>query len=200
MLATNFEVIQSTIRGHTGASMNDAFDIVNVTPQQAKEWLENNDFERQRPLREHHVLSLAEEMDAGNFIAHSAIVFARCGDKNYLIDGQHRLNAIVLSDKSVEMTILTKQASSMEQIERWYASIDQGLKRSTRDAIKAQNLHSEIGLSERHAGRMSAAVRLIASGFVDGGKGYTVHARSRSNIVISDLMKEWPTKGSDISS
>jgi hypothetical protein len=70
-----------------------------------------------------------------------------------------------------------------------------GLKRSARDAIKAQNLHSEIGLSERNAGRLSAAVRLIASGFVDGGKGYTVHARSRSNIVVSDLMKEWAKEG-----
>jgi hypothetical protein len=65
------------------------------------------------------------------------------------------------------------------------------LKRSTRDAIKAQNLHEDLGLSERHAGRLSGAVKLIASGFTEGGKGYEKRTAGRSNIVISDLMRDW---------
>ncbi len=171
--------------------MPDQINVENVTPAKAEKWLENNNFDRQRALREHHILNLAEEMDEGNFIPHSAIVFAKLGKELYLIDGQHRLHALVLAGVSLNMPILVKPAKSMEQIERWYGCIDQGLKRSTRDAIKAQNLHEELGVSERHAARLSAAVKLIASGFQDGGKGHGMRTGGRSNIAVSDLMREW---------
>lgn len=170
------------------------FEFVSVTPELAKKWLSDNDFARQRVVRDHHILTLAEEIEAGNFIAHSAIVFAQFGQERYLIDGQHRLNAIVLAGKNVSMTILTKIAESKSQIERWYASIDQGLKRSARDAIKAQNIHEELGVSERHAGRLSAAVKLIASGFQEVGKGTAAKTAGRSNLVVSDLMMEWASE------
>jgi hypothetical protein len=171
--------------------MVEKINVEAITPKKAETWLQNNTFERQRSLREHHVLTLAEEMDEGNFIPHSAIVFAKLGNRLILIDGQHRLNALALAGVTIEMPVLIKNAKSMEQVERWYGCIDQGLKRSPRDAIKAQNLHEELEVSERHAARLSAAVKLIASGFQDGGKGHGIRTGGRSNIAISDLMRDW---------
>ena len=106
--------------------MAEEFVMKAVTPEMAQTWLNNNNFDRQRSLREHHIFTLAEEMEGGNFIPHSAIVFARLDKQDFLIDGQHRLNAVMLHGKPVNLPILTKIAANLEQVARWYASIDQG--------------------------------------------------------------------------
>jgi hypothetical protein len=170
--------------------------FVEITPELAKEWLTQGEFQHQRAIRQHHVILLAEEMDAGTFIPHSAIVFAELEDKSYLIDGQHRLEAIWLYGKPVKMPVMRRAATSMKQIQEWYASIDQGLRRTAHDAIKAQALSGELGINDTQAGRVSGAVRLIASGFIDmtAGVGKDKHIRmrgARSNALVSELLREW---------
>jgi hypothetical protein len=169
--------------------------FIEITPALAEEWLTHS-FARQRTIRDHHVILLAEEMEAGTFIPHSAIVFADFDEKSYLIDGQHRLQAITLYNRSIKMPVMRKVATSMKQIEEWYASIDQGLRRTAHDAIRAQGLSGELGISETHAGRVSGAVRLIASGFIDmtAGVGKDKHVRmrgARSNALVSELLRDW---------
>jgi hypothetical protein len=169
--------------------------VIEITPELAEQWLANP-FDRQRALRDHHVILLAEEMEAGSFIPHSFVVFAELDGKRYLIDGQHRLKAISLYGRPVIMPVMRKAASSMKQIEEWYASIDQGLRRTAHDAIRAQGLSGELGLSETHAGRLSGAVRLIASEFIDmtAGVGKDKHVRmrgARSNALVSELLRRW---------
>ena len=169
--------------------------ITEITPRMAEEWL-GSQFKGQRGLRDHHVILLAQEMENGTFIAHSSIVFAELNNVSHLIDGQHRLNAIVLYDKPVRMPVLRKTATSMKQVQEWYASIDQGLRRTARDAIRAQGIPQELELSERHAGRLSGAVKLIATGFADvTAKNAAVRAagrvQARSNAAVSGLMRLW---------
>jgi hypothetical protein len=169
--------------------------FVEVTPELAEEWLAHA-FEHQRTIRQHHVILLAEEMEAGTFIPHSAIVFAELEGKSYLIDGQHRLEAVALYRQPIKMPVMRRAAASMKQIQEWYASIDQGLRRTAHDAIKAQALSGELGINDTQAGRVSGAVRLIASGFIDmtAGVGKDKHIRmrgARSNALVSELLREW---------
>ena len=178
----------------------DAYDefehsLVNVTPELAEEWLANP-FDRQRTPRDHHVILLWEEMENGTFFPHSTIAFAELDGKKYLIDGQHRLKAVTFYGKPVKMLVMIKKATSMKQIEEWYSSIDQGLRRTAHDAIRAQGLPGELEISETHAGRLSGAVRLIASEFIDmtAGVGKDKHIRmrgARSNTLLSELMRMW---------
>jgi hypothetical protein len=123
---------------------HDDFDhsLEEVTPALAEEWLKNP-FDKQRTPRDHHVILLWEEMENGTFFPHSTIAFAELDGKRYLIDGQHRLMAVSAYGKPVKMLVMTKKATSMKQIQEWYASIDQGLRRTAYDAIKAQGLSSE---------------------------------------------------------
>lgn len=171
--------------------------IVEVAPKTAAQWLETQ-FGGQRRLREHHVLLLAQEMEAGTFIPHSSIVFADYNGDSYLIDGQHRLKAIIKYGRPVKMPVLRRKAESMRQVQEWYSSIDQGLKRSASDAIRAQNLAGELSLGERQAARVSAAVKLIATGFLDttAGLGATKQGRirARSNAVVSGLIRNWASE------
>ena len=172
-----------------------ALAFEDITPSVAEEWLKQQ-FEGQRKLREHHVIMLAQEMENRSFIPHSSIVFADLAEHSYLIDGQHRLAAIALYGKAVRMPVLRREATSIGEVREWYASIDQGLRRTARDAIRAQGLTEELHLTERQAGRLSGAVKLIATGFMDvTAKVSSVdrkdRAKSRSNAAVSRLMRSW---------
>ena len=172
-------------------------EIVEVSPETAERWLKSQ-FEGQRRLRDHHVYLLAQEMESGTFIPHSSIVFADHGGKSYLIDGQHRLQAITLYGKPVKMPVLRRRAESLKEVGEWYSSIDQGLKRSAGDAIRAQGLASELSLTERQTARLSGAVRQIATGFLDAtaglGSAKKARVRARSNAYVSALMRRWSTE------
>lgn len=169
-------------------------DIVEVSPETAEVWLKSQ-FEGQRRLREHHVYLLAQEMESGNFIPHSSIVFADYGGKSYLIDGQHRLQAVTLYGKTVKMPVLRRKATSLREVQEWYSSIDQGLRRTAGDAIRAQGLASELSLTERQAARLGGAVRQITTGFLDAtagiGSAKRARVRARSNAFVSELMRKW---------
>lgn len=65
-------------------------DVVQVTPQLAREWLKRNS--KNRAIRPSHVENLRLAFERGEYtMTHQGIAF---GDDGELIDGQHRLSAI----------------------------------------------------------------------------------------------------------
>lgn len=78
------------------------FKLTDITPEMAAEWLAHND-PAQRPLNKAHVKSLATMILARKFAeTHEAIAFTTDGT---LIDGQHRLRAIVQAGVAVRMWV-----------------------------------------------------------------------------------------------
>lgn len=68
-----------------------------ITPEMAAEMLENNN--NNRPLKQSKIDKYVQDMKAGNWkLTHQGIAFDK---KNTLIDGQHRLSAIIKSGVSV---------------------------------------------------------------------------------------------------
>jgi hypothetical protein len=75
--------------------------LVKITPAMAKEWLRKND--GNRSLSKVTVEKYARDMSAGCWhYNHQGIALAVDGS---LVDGQHRLHAIVASGKAVEMKV-----------------------------------------------------------------------------------------------
>lgn len=73
-----------------------------ITVEKAKQFLEHNT--SNRPVNDAHVNNLAAEMMRNNFhVTGEAIKFSIDGD---LLDGQHRLLAIVKSGKPQEMFVV----------------------------------------------------------------------------------------------
>jgi len=73
-----------------------------VTPQMAQKWLSQGG--KNRKLSVHHTKSLAESMKAGKWVLNAQTV---CFDiTGKLIDGQHRLSAVVMSGMTVPMLIV----------------------------------------------------------------------------------------------
>lgn len=109
---------------------------MDVTPALAAQWLENNF--RNRPISDDVVDAYARDMLAGQWVAtHQGIAF---NDKDELIDGQHRLQAILKANVTVRMMvtfglpseIAGKQMTTMD-------CVDRGRTRSVSDQLKIQH-------------------------------------------------------------
>ena len=98
--------------------------VVEITPEMAREMLEHN-MKNNRRVSKETVMRYARIMKAGGWnLTHQGIAFDTNGE---LIDGQHRLNAIVQANVPVKM--LVTYDVEHEQGEAF--TIDAGLKRTT---------------------------------------------------------------------
>lgn len=99
-------------------------EIRTVTPEEAKLLLQNNS--NNRAIRQKRVESYAKDMINGNWnLTGQGITIDKNGQ---ILDGQHRLSAIVLANKPIEMLVVTEADRC--------ATYDAGLVRSNLDKIK----------------------------------------------------------------
>ena len=95
-----------------------------IGPVLAKLYLEKN-IEFNRPLNKVYVRRLAGMMRNGLYMTtHQGIAF---NDRGELIDGQHRLNAIILADTTIKMAVTRNVEDDA------LTCIDQGAKRTEKD-------------------------------------------------------------------
>lgn len=100
-------------------------ELITVTPDLAADWLELN--AKNRNLRSKHVQRLARDMAAGHWLmTGEAIKFARSGA---LLDGQHRLAAVVESGASVPMMVVYNLPEEAQ------SAMDSGSARTASDAL-----------------------------------------------------------------
>ena len=79
--------------------------VVDITPELAKSW--RNAGKSDRSVSEYRVRKFAKQMEAGQWYPnHNGIAFAEDGT---LLDGLHRLHAIVRSGKTVPMIVVVNE-------------------------------------------------------------------------------------------
>lgn len=101
-------------------------EIVRVTPEQAREWLENAGLNRK--VRLHAVELYANEMRNRDWrVTNQGIGF---DVKGVLIDGQHRLRAIMAADRAVDMLVVTGLPECARDL------VDSGIKRTVGDQLR----------------------------------------------------------------
>lgn len=116
-------------------------DVLTVTPAIAREWLARNTSNRN--IRIHKADEFARDMIAGTWRMNGdTIRFAADGT---LLDGQHRLTAVVKAGVSVQMIVVTGLANDTQ------ATMDAGTKRTTADAFHLAG--------EKHAVNLAAVIR-----------------------------------------
>ena len=100
--------------------------VETITPQQAHELLAKN--VSNRAVRRSWVKTLTNVILRGEWlVTHQGIAITR---ENQLVDGQHRLMALVAAGRSVEMNV------SYDVDPRAYGVIDGGVKRTTSDQLR----------------------------------------------------------------
>ena len=107
--------------------------VINVTPELARTWLVANPNNRQ--LSAHRVKAYAHDMSCGKWeLNGEPIVIDKGG---HLKDGQHRLAAIAMSNKTIPMLVVTG-------IDESTSLFDRGRNRSTPDVLKFGGVDPEI--------------------------------------------------------
>lgn len=100
--------------------------IVIITPELAREWLARNI--ANRPLARRCVAAFAQDMINHRWMLNGEpIIFS---DKGELLDGQHRLEAIILANVPVRMLVVEGVA------ERAKLTIDSGISKTTADRFR----------------------------------------------------------------
>jgi len=77
------------------------FKVMQVTPEIAASWLDNNGMNRK--ISKAHTSKLADVMNRGKWVLNGQSI--SFDENGRLLDGQHRLSAVVMSGKTVQMTI-----------------------------------------------------------------------------------------------
>jgi hypothetical protein len=145
--------------------------LMEITPQIAASFLEKNT--SNRPLNTKHVKRLAREMEMGRWKLNGSTI---CLNGEILIDGQHRLAAIVLSGCTVESLVVEGLHSSV------FCTIDAGKPRSAGDTL------DRIGIT--NANCVSAAVKAIE--LISTGKGDYISKHQFTNADVLELYKKYP--------
>jgi hypothetical protein len=150
-------------------------EVVYVTPEQAQHWLENHLFEGQRTVVQWRVDRYAAEMRAGRFEPTEINFYhlAR-GGGSFLLNGQHRLWAVIESGCTVPFAVTRKWVATYEEVRDAYRRLDAGKARTAADGLRATGLHQRLGLTERQVNAAGTAIRILAAQFnrtsVPGGK------------------------------
>jgi len=138
-----------------------ATEVLNITPAMAEYWLEhcNNS---NRALRMAIANKYARDMEEGRWdITHQGIAFYSDGT---IADGQHRLMAITIADRPVQMMVTRGLSKSAVQ------AIDQNAPRQMFDVVRL------AGGPEWASGNAVAIVRSVLSGMGSNPKaGPTAH-------------------------
>jgi len=100
-------------------------EVVKVTPEMAIKWLDCNT--HNRPIRQAKVEKFARDMKEGRWLlTHQGVLFA---DDGTLLDGQHRLWAVVESHTTVEFEVTRGADAKVQEV------IDLGERRTERDIL-----------------------------------------------------------------
>lgn len=121
------------------------FQTMSVTPELASIWLKKND--KNRNISAVHVKKLAHEMAHGGWVLNGQTVSFDDGGR--LLDGQHRLSAVVMSGCTVPMAIAVG-VSDPEAFKTYDAT-----------ALKRGAHHVAQVMGVKNANKVSAAARVI---------------------------------------
>lgn len=141
-MTTATEAVRQRARDRKIAQTLDA-SVVEITPELAQHYLTKNT--NNRPLRRDYVLELASSMRRGEWQLNGESIKISKSDR--LLDGQHRLSAVIESKVSVSMVVIGGLDDTS------FTTIDMNKKRTTADALAIAGYPNEK--------LIAAAVRLI---------------------------------------
>ena len=154
-------------------------EIISVTPAIAQKWLDTN-ATNNRKISKKIVATYARDMIAGRWeLTGEAIKFDTDGR---LIDGQHRLTAVIAAHKNVNMAVITGLAPNVMDV------IDTGKSRTGRDAL---TIHGQ-GENAQHLAALARKIIGYKTGNNDvfKSKKIRMHGEPITNRDILELCEK----------
>lgn len=149
-----------------------------ITPKQARIWLEAM-HARQRPVAASRVNVYAADMKTGRWLqTGESIKFDREGD---LLDGQHRLRAIIEAGVTIEMLVIRGLPRES------FKAIDTGKVRSGGDALVIEGIDGGVA---KIAATASSLSQQYGAGLIPGSRGGMQGRVSNSDLI--EFIRENP--------
>ena len=136
--------MSAIVQKHPLAS-NSVFEVADVTPAQAQAWLQTNHLNR--PIRPRKVVQYAQDMESGRW--KESFDPIRFGKSGRLIDGQHRLHAVMLANMTVRLFIVRGVDDSAFDV------FDNGAARTLADMLSLEGHEPWIAKTAATAAQMA---------------------------------------------
>jgi len=140
-------------------------ELKTITPDMARYLRTDCPYDRQRPIRARKVEMLARDMRAGRFAAGTAVHIGVLDGHQAVLDGNHRLEAVIAAGIGVSFSILTVEYAGAKEMAIAYSKMDVGLKRTIRDSMRAADMMPEVISDTNFHTRLAAALRVRISDF-----------------------------------
>lgn len=139
-----------------------------ITPDIAREWLEVFPYKYQRPITKSAVKRWANEMSLGKWLPGTTLDIAVVDvtGKRYLINGYHRLSAVMDSGTDQQFTVVEHIAHNEQEVHEMYSLMDIHKKRTDMDSVRHLELGENYGLNLREGNALASAIRVIESRFM----------------------------------
>ena len=155
-------------------NVNPTVEIVAISPELAEQWLGKNTHNRN--VRPRVVEMYARDMAAGSWdLNGEAIKFAADGT---LLDGQHRLHAIVKAGATVPVLVIRGLPLETQ------TTMDTGAKRTPGDALAL--------IGESHAKTLASMARRIAMWDRYDRKHYSLQGSGATNAELLETIQKYP--------
>ena len=138
---------------------------------------------------EQHIRLLAAEIAAERFTAGTQIHFGAVGDKLYLLDGNHRIRAVIAAGKPVEFSILRDDVSSVAALGPLYWRHD-FISRSRQMVLAGIVSGKGEGLGKTRMKAVMAALPVLATNFVRGPNNEVRNAMRSPDVRLASY-RSW---------
>jgi hypothetical protein len=164
--------------------MGETVEIKAISPGTAEHLL-TKVYDHQRKLNNALIERYSGEMKRVEWRdCESAIVIAVRSTGEYLLNGQHRLHAVVASGTTQKFIVRRIPYESDQTMDLAYANMDRGSNRSIAAQVHAMGLGEGHGFTDRVAKQSITALRLILDNF------RPVHAKSRMYLTAPGDMQK----------
>ncbi len=171
------------------------YDVLRPTligPQLAESLLSEPPYQFQRKVKQNTVDFYADQMVKGRWRGgDSMIVFGRAkgSETFFLLNGQHRLHAIVQSGVAVEIVLAYVEYDNARELDEAYAIFDTS-RRSDNDRLRAIGTPTAIAVPTDMFTRSVSALRFIYSGGSPSGNS-KANRDLRDPMELDSIIRKW---------
>lgn len=159
-----------------------------LTPQLATEFVENECFPDQRRISQNKLDRFAADIEADRF-SPSVMEMACSPGERWLIDGQHRCRAVVMTGKPIWVTMVHLRCRNIEEAGHLYGDKDNVPPRSKKDVYIAEGIDKWFGKKKGKMRAVDGAVRMIVQGFAPFGpitiRASVILGSSRVRVILA---------------
>lgn len=163
-----------------------------VTPEKARKLLDEYQYPYQRKISMPSVSTLVDAMMTGSFEPNTGdcIFISVTQQARYLINGQHRLRAIILSGQSYYLPIMELYTTE-EHTKNIYAHTDNGKTRTYKDDPNAIDISASEGFDRSKLDILSGGTTIILRGCTDTRSKVSNEARNNINAIYASSFSRY---------